>query len=211
MKNALSLILAVRDLLEYDASEVNRARLARLDRAVHRVAELISDDLHARPSKPSTSNTIVLVEHLLQEVVGRVCDRAARAGVDVVVKCGGGVIAGNDRELAEALVNLVSNAIDASPSGSAVVIATSELGDRGQELVIKDTGCGMTRDVLTHIGTPFCSYRAGGSGLGFPVARDVITRHGGHLKIESLPVVGTTLTIWLPAARCATLLDHAHV
>ena len=201
MKNHLALVMAALDLLEHEIPECSRARLSRVDAALGRIAELISEDLGGEPSSlpaPRGTASVVLVDAMIRNVVGRVCDRAARAGIELVVSCGGGVVRGTAGELVEALVNLVSNAIDASSIGGAVIVATSETEQGDQKLVVQDTGCGMTREILAQVGRPFCSHRRGGSGLGLAVARDVITRHGGLLYIESMPGAGTTLTVLLP-------------
>ncbi|MDF2697239.1 MAG: Two-component sensor histidine kinase [Labilithrix sp.] len=203
LKNHLSLILAVSKLVEHDVAERSRERLSRVHDAVRRMAELIDEDLveeHSLPRPQGDAGAMVSVDAIVRDVAGRVSDLAACAGVELVVSCGGGVLRGHAGELTEALVNLVSNAIEASHTGAAVVLTTAETQDGDQEWTVRDTGCGMTREILAQIGRPFCSHRAGGSGLGLAVAHDAVSRDGGLLHIDSAPGAGTTVTIWLPRA-----------
>jgi signal transduction histidine kinase/GAF domain-containing protein len=66
------------------------------------------------------------------------------------------------------------------------------------ELVVRDTGSGMTSDQLAQIFQPFYTTKAHGIGLGLPITRRLIEDHGGSLQVESQLGFGTTITIHLP-------------
>ena len=106
-----------------------------------------------------------------------------------------------DRELLRhALVNLVRNAIQAMPSGGTVTVTAQPASGDGQILMtIADTGVGLTAEDLTRLGEPFFTKRAGGVGLGFALARRIISEHKGTLEVTSSLGHGTCLTIRLPA------------
>jgi two-component system, NtrC family, sensor histidine kinase HydH len=124
--------------------------------------------------------------------------RAARNGVRLDHR-GEAAATADPNRLKEALLNLVANAIDATPPGGAVAV---DVGDRGAQacIVIRDTGRGMAPEVLARVGTPFFTTRAAGTGLGVVLARSVFHWHGGGLHYESWPGRGTTVTATLPAA-----------
>lgn len=103
------------------------------------------------------------------------------------------------RRLTEALLNLVANAIEATPPGGEVVVEVRPAGDQA-EIVVRDTGRGMPADTLKRIGTPFFTTRDDGTGLGVVLARSVIAQHGGSLRYESEPGRGTRVKVTLPRA-----------
>jgi len=106
-----------------------------------------------------------------------------------------------DRELLHhALVNLVRNAIQAMPTGGTVTVSAQPVSGDGQFLLtISDTGVGLTAEDLKRLGEPFFTQRSGGVGLGFALARRIVTEHGGTLDASSEPGQGTTVAIRLPA------------
>ena len=105
-----------------------------------------------------------------------------------------------DRELLHhALVNLVRNAIQAMPTGGTVTVSAQPAPGDGQFLLtISDTVVGLTAEDLKRLGEPFFTQRSGGVGLGFALARRIVTEHGGTLDASSAPDQGTTVAIRLP-------------
>ena len=134
-------------------------------------------------------------------MVARVSDRAEAGHVEVFVRCGSGGVLGDAGELAEALTNFVLNAIQATPSGGGVFVATYECVDGSQLWTVQDTGPGLPREMVDRIGTAYCSSQEGGTGLGVALSREIIEQHGGHARIESWTGAGTLVTIELPAAE----------
>jgi len=112
------------------------------------------------------------------------------------------VVAADPDRLAQAMGNLVSNAIKYTPPRGRITVAA---GADADEIWIRvsDTGPGITPDDLQHIFTPFYRGPAGrrfpqGMGLGLGIARDLIAAHGGRLTVESVVGQGSHFTIWLP-------------
>lgn len=106
-----------------------------------------------------------------------------------------------DRELLhQALTNLVRNALQAMPGGGTVTIAAQRQSQDGAiELTIADTGVGLSVDDLKRLGEPFFTRHAGGIGLGFALARRIISEHAGTLDVTSQLGQGTSIAIRLPA------------
>jgi two-component system cell cycle sensor histidine kinase/response regulator CckA len=78
--------------------------------------------------------------------------------------------------------------------------ATVTSPDRFVHLTVQDDGCGIPPDVLPHIFEPlFTTKKARGTGLGLSIARQVITRHAGHMFVESTVRRGTTMHLFIPA------------
>jgi two-component system, NtrC family, sensor kinase len=112
----------------------------------------------------------------------------------------------NSQELQQVLLNLVVNALESMDDGGRLTI--SQRGRDGMaELVFKDTGCGMTGEVLDNIFEPFFTRsRTGkGTGLGLSISHRIITQHGGDIEAASDgPNKGSTFTVRLPMEPPAT-------
>ena len=63
---------------------------------------------------------------------------------------------------------------------------------------VADHGRGMDEDVLRQALLPFYSTKQSGSGVGLPLCREIVEAHGGSLRIQSRPGLGTTVSFWLP-------------
>jgi two-component system sensor histidine kinase BaeS len=104
--------------------------------------------------------------------------------------------------LAQAIGNLVNNAIKFTPSGGIVSVDAS-VQDNEVWIRVNDTGPGIPLDEQANIYTPF--YRGlsenrfpQGMGLGLSIARDLVVAHQGRLEFSSVPNEGSSFTIWLP-------------
>ena len=104
--------------------------------------------------------------------------------------------------LAQALGNVVSNAIKYTPPGGEVNVSA---GTKAGEVWIRvqDSGPGLVPEEQERIFTPFYRGLAGhrfpqGMGLGLSIARDQVTAHGGRIEVQSTPGAGSAFTIWLP-------------
>jgi len=104
------------------------------------------------------------------------------------------------------LLNIISNAVKFTPAGGRVSVSASiEAG--GAVITVEDTGIGMKVEEIAIALEPFrqidgpLSRRFDGTGLGLPLAKALVELHGGGLKIESAPGVGTTVRIHLPSER----------
>jgi len=104
--------------------------------------------------------------------------------------------------LAQALGNVVSNAIKYTPPGSEVTVSAGM--EAGKVWIrVLDSGPGITPEEQSRIFAPFYRGSAGrrfpqGMGLGLSIAHDLITAHGGHIEVSSTPGAGSAFTIWLP-------------
>ena len=110
------------------------------------------------------------------------------------------------RRLAQALQQLVSNAVKFTPSGGSVQVTAQRDGD-ALLIAIADTGIGIAEADLGRVFDPFTQLdsslarRFSGAGLGLYLARALIESHGGTLTLTSRPGAGTTAEIRLPAHR----------
>ncbi len=99
--------------------------------------------------------------------------------------------------LKQALINLLLNSIQASKPEGIIEIAAERVREQIC-LKIKDYGQGMTKEELKEAFTPFFTTKEQGTGLGLAIVQQIITRHEGQIKINSLPGKGTEVIIYLP-------------
>jgi len=95
------------------------------------------------------------------------------------------------------VINLVQNAMEASPPGELVEIEV-EGGDRVRARV-RDRGPGIEAELLGKVFEPGVTTKARGSGLGLTIARALLRQHGGDLTLAARPGGGTVATMELPA------------
>lgn len=104
--------------------------------------------------------------------------------------------------LAQALGNLLTNAVTHTAPGGAITLRGTAT-DNGVSLTVGDTGVGIPAADMPHVFERFfrVSGRDGtpGTGLGLAIVREVVEAHGGHIRCESAEGKGTTFTITLPA------------
>jgi signal transduction histidine kinase len=198
-KNCVSVVKAINRLVEPELSETSRQRMERSHEALGRMLALLAQDLVVEGGRGSAEFAFVSGEEVARAAVARVEDVAEAAGVELVVHAGPGGVMGDAAALAEALSNVVLNAIQATTAGGAVFLSTRERPEGSQLWVVQDMGRGMSEEVLAQLGTPGFSRRPGGSGLGVAGAWEVVDRHGGLTRVESKPGSGTVVSIWLPA------------
>ena len=105
-------------------------------------------------------------------------------------------------QLELALLNLISNSVDAMASGGTLTVRLGRVDDRFR-LEVEDTGSGISPDLLAHIFDPWVTTKAAGkgSGLGLSIARQVVASHGGTIRAENRPGKGALFTIDLPMAK----------
>ena len=102
--------------------------------------------------------------------------------------------------LAQALSNLVGNAIKFTPSGGTVVVGV-EPGDGALAVSVVDSGPGIAPEVVAHVFDRFwqaTNGRLGGVGLGLSIAKAIVEAHGGHIWVETEPGRGAAFRFTLP-------------
>ncbi|MCL2392846.1 MAG: cell wall metabolism sensor histidine kinase WalK [Oscillospiraceae bacterium] len=121
-------------------------------------------------------------------------------------------IKGDRDKIEQVLMNVIANALKYTPDGGTIAIYSGTTG--GDVWVkIEDTGVGIPPEDLEHVFDRFYrvdkarSRESGGTGLGLSIAKEIISRHGGDIKIESTPGSGTSVTIRLPVEGVPTEVE----
>ncbi|MFC1496847.1 ATP-binding protein [Verrucomicrobiota bacterium] len=112
----------------------------------------------------------------------------------------------DESQLLDSILDLFFNAADAMPSGGDILIDTSlKVAGKKKYVVlrIRDTGCGIPKDILNRIFEPFFSTKEQGSatGLGLTALKSSIQRWGGYVKVRSQPGHGSSFRLFIPKAK----------
>ena len=106
----------------------------------------------------------------------------------------------DEKLLKQAMLNLIINATEAMHDGGGEHLIQVNRNATHGLIEVTDTGPGIAADELTRIFDVYYSNKSGGTGLGLPTTRRIITEHGGTLDVDSVPGRGTRFTIALPLA-----------
>jgi signal transduction histidine kinase len=207
LKNPLSAVKGLAQLLARSApDDRTRERLRVIDGEVSRMETILRDYLSFSRPLDDLRPEPVEIGAIADEVLAVLEARAEAAGV-ALTRTGGPVPAtGDPRRLKEALLNLIANALEATPRQGSVEVAVSG-GEEGALIQVRDTGRGIKPEDLARLGTPFFTTREDGTGLGVVLARAAIRQHGGDLRFDSEVGRGTTATVRLPAHAAEAAAD----
>ena len=206
LKNPLASIKGLCQLVaRTPESERTKERLAVVASEISRMETILGEYLSfSRPLEDLEPEAVDL-SALGRDVLDVLAGRADQANVTLGLDGGTTKVQADPRRLKEALINLVSNAIEATPSGGRVELRVHN-GGATATIEVRDTGRGIAPDVMTRLGTSFFTTRPNGTGLGVVLAQGVIAQHGGQLKYASTVGKGTIATITLPY-QCAAPVD----
>ena len=170
---------------------------------------LINDVLdYARIEAGSLALNIrpVDLQQLLGASLAVIARTATAAGVELAIDLTGQklVIHADSQRLRQVMLNLVGNAVKFTPRGGRVSVSLRPDMRGGAIIAVADSGVGIAEADLAHVFEPFWQADSGldrlkeGTGIGLPLARQLIALHGGRLEIESRLGEGTRVTVLLP-------------
>lgn len=201
LKNPLASVKGLAQLLARGAGDPRtRERLDVVQSEIARMETILGEYLSfSRPLEDLKPEPIAL-DGVVRDAAAVVAGRAEHHGLALEVETQAVTLTADARRLKEALLNLLANAIEATPSGGTIRVRTRKDGDGSGVIEVVDTGRGIKPDELVRLGTSFFTTRDGGTGLGVVLASTVVAQHGGTIHYDSAPGRGTTVTVRLPAA-----------
>jgi two-component system NtrC family sensor kinase len=193
-----------RDLAATGPSGPER-RLTVIETQLQRVIEIISRllDLARRDQGPPA---LVNVSRLVEETAELVHPAMTEAGLSLKIAGDPMLppVLGVATQLQQVVLNLLTNAIDASPPGGVIEVTTAERAEQDEVTVtVRDAGPGIAPEHARRIFEPFFSTKppGKGTGLGLVIAAQIVKDHRGRLDVESTPGAGSTFRIVLPVSR----------
>lgn len=198
-----------------------KKRITVIDEQLNRVVRIIQDLLSStRQRKPEPS--WLPVDQVISPAAALMEPAFHAKGVTLTVDLAIGLplVWADEEKLHQVLVNLLANALAATPQAGAVEVragghaASSEELDLGRRvaqamsamvvtIAVCDTGIGMPQEDMQKAFQPFFTTKevGKGTGLGLFLSRETVVAHGGRLSLESEPGRGTTVTVTLPGLR----------
>jgi signal transduction histidine kinase len=183
------------------AAEHLDAILDEVDRLDRRIKDLLSFSRPA-PFHPMAESLPRLVNEILPAVAVPIREHRVELRVDVPADLPS--VRVDPVQVEQAILEIVSNALDAMPAGGQLRIVASAAGAGvapGEVVLeVSDTGGGIPAAALGSVFEPFFTTRQEGTGLGLAIAKRYIEQNGGRLEIESQQGRGTTVRLRLPVA-----------
>ncbi|KAI7259941.1 hypothetical protein KC345_g10190 [Hortaea werneckii] len=197
IRNPLTSIRGFVQLL-YSQSKMNKELHEIILSEVDRINSIISELLLLGKENPSELADCNLVQ-LLRQVVVLLNAQAHMTGNEIIMHTplASLPLRGADNKLKQVFINVLKNAIEASPRGAEITVELIREEDTGV-IRITDTGSGIPEELLNHIGSPFFTTKSGGNGLGVMISRKIIHNHRGTLVFKANKPAGTIVEITLP-------------
>jgi two-component system sensor histidine kinase PilS (NtrC family) len=215
IRNPLASISGSIEILREEShSDAQRKKLMDIIlREVNRLNSLVEDFLlFARPS--SSSKEVIQLKEVLEEILKVFAHSPDYSqGIKVIANLEDPVsIQGDPKQIRQVFWNLLINSAQSMPHGGELRVELRRYSDpfplaassgRG-EVVIRDTGNGISEEDLPKIFDPFFSTKKDGTGLGLSIVHRIVEGHGGKISVRSQIGRGTTFTIHFPIDRPST-------
>jgi hypothetical protein len=177
--------------------------LEKITKQTFRASEIVNNLLNFSRTN-ATEFTDVDIHQVINETLSLLDHqfKSARILVQRELKADFPVIIGNAGKLQQVFLNLFVNARDAMAEGGVLNIRT-ETADSKIEVIVQDSGVGISRENVKKIYDPFFTTKAAGkgTGLGLSVSYGIVQEHRGNISVESRPGVGTSFKLELPLVR----------
>jgi two-component system sensor histidine kinase VicK len=182
-----------------------------LEKETERMVKLVQDLLDLSRMDDQKTNWFKAeyeIESFVREVLGRVEMEIEAKGLELVVIFPQKKLTAifNKDKICQVILNLLDNAIKFSPKGAVIAVKVFEKNN-SVCLAVKDRGPGIPEDELERVFERFYrvdktrSRESGGTGLGLPIAKQIIEAHGGRIYLRSEPCLGTEVIFCLPGTK----------
>lgn len=175
-------------------ADKTRSRLLYLERLIQDMLLFVKGARQASTSFPLTA--------LIEEIAHTLEPHAAARNITLHLADTSPelLLTGDRQAISGALINLIENALQASPTGGEVELSVSGQGSPFASFQVADTGTGIPDDARERLFEPFFTTRGEGSGLGLAIVRQVAEAHGGWVEWSPRSGGGSLFTLFLPFA-----------
>ena len=209
INNPLTGVLTFTRLLlkSEDMTEKSRSHLQKIAESTVRIRKIVKGLLDfSRQTELDRESTDI--NKLLNSTISLMENQALVKGVSIEFNSGENLpdVILDRSQIQGVFLNIIINALDSIESGGTIVVSTgismsaSDTDQKGLEISISDTGCGISPEDLDRLFEPFFTTKevGKGTGLGLAVSFGIVQRHGGSIRVQSEVGRGSTFTIWIP-------------
>ena len=203
INNPLGSILLFADTLHQEAAENDPRRedLRMIVQETLRCKKIVSDLLNFARQQDVLAQECEVPE-ILEQAISSVSNQESFGQVRIVRNFASDLplIQADPFQLLQVFVNLLNNAAEAMPQGGTLTLETRGIPEQGVEIVVADTGCGISEGNLAKLFTPFFTTKpvGKGTGLGLSIVYGIIKMHRGQIGVKSEAGRGTAFTVTLP-------------
>lgn len=191
-----------------ELNDRTRERLDVIAAQIKRVGDIVRRLLDMT-RRPQLNQEVVALPDLVEDLQRLWSPTLAAHRVVFALEAGAGIRLHVDRKQMEQLfINLVNNAVDAMPEGGRIRLRVDPDPEAAEtqprwRCVLEDSGTGIPPEVLPKVFKPMFTTKpeGKGTGLGLPICREIVRNHGGEIRMESTPGVGSRAVFSLPGAR----------
>ena len=188
-------------LMRKSSEEVTKKGLATIVAQVERITKIMNQLLSFARRRP-TERCLLDLAGVVHDILDVMQEKIGRRGIKVETALESGVhkVWADRDQMGQVVLNLVMNAIQAMPNGGTLEVSLESKGSQ-VTLSVTDTGCGIPKENILKLFTPFFTTKevGEGTGLGLTVTHGIIQEHDGAIFVKSELGKGATFTIVLPA------------
>ncbi|MBW1886936.1 MAG: response regulator [Deltaproteobacteria bacterium] len=207
MLNYIRLMIKIlnRGSLEQERLEKFQRYLSLIDGETERCSKIVSN-LLAFSRKSRLEFNEMDVNELLEKCIMLSQHKLTLQNIQIKTDLGKKTppVLGDFNQIQQCIINLIFNASDAMPEGGSLNIESSyDAKGRVVQIIVRDTGCGMSKDEISHIFDPFFTTKKEGKGIGLGLSTvyGIIDRHKGTISVDSELGKGSVFTIKLPVGE----------
>lgn len=214
MRTPLNAILGISELVRQHADDPEKVRgyMEKIYYSSRQLLDLVNDILdmsRMEQGKVVLNNQAFDLRQCIDECTATFRLQAEAEGKEFHVDYSlhSATVLGDASRFGQIMNNLLSNAFKFTSKGDTVSVSIKQFEDKTYsqyQIVVKDTGIGMSEEFLEHIFEPyarettFCSKQVAGTGLGMPIVKNLVTQMSGQIHVDSKLGEGSTFTITLP-------------
>ena len=198
--NAIRMIVQrfEREFVPAEGTEEYRTLARTVRSEVDRVNAIIHQFLNfARP--PKLHREPVDLRRFLDETASIVVSKAEAKGIALCREFDSvGTLSLDPEQMRQAILNLLMNAIDATPAGGSITLRSTASGKDVMFIEVIDTGSGIRREIRERIFDPYFTTKEEGTGIGLSLTHQMVAEHGGSIEVESEVGKGSTFRVRIP-------------